>query len=160
MVRRVRRGDEACADELVARHYAAVLRYCAWHCRDTATAEDLTQETFLRVFQNFSRYTERGKFRAYLYTVARGLCIDEARRRTADPFWEEPAVGCPELEQVEKADEVSRLLARLPVPQREAVLLRYGQGLTIKEIALVTGVPARTAQSRVRLALAAMRKGE
>ncbi len=160
LVRRVRQGDGNSADELVARHYAAVLRYCAWHCRDAATAEDLTQETFLHVFRGFSRYAERGRFRAYLYTVARRLCIDEARRRTADPFLEEPAVCCPELEQLERADEVRRLLARLPAPQREAVLLRYGQELTIKEIALVTGVPARTAQSRVRLALAAMRKEE
>ena len=68
LVRRVRQGDGNSADELVARHYAAVLRYCAWHCRDAATAEDLTQETFLHVFRGFSRYAERGRFRAYLYT--------------------------------------------------------------------------------------------
>lgn len=64
------------------------------------------------------------------------------------------------FEAVENRDMAERLLASLPPEQKEAVLLRYGEGLKYREIAAVTGQPLRTVQSRVRKALKTLREGE
>lgn len=58
----------------------SILRYCRWHCSNLEKAEDLTQETFLKLFKNLSRYKGKKKFKAYLYTIANHLCIDESRK--------------------------------------------------------------------------------
>ena len=70
LIERIRDGDEDSAEELIARYYSAILRYCRWHSTDDAQAEDLTQETFLRVFRNLAGYRKRDRFKAWLYTIA------------------------------------------------------------------------------------------
>lgn len=158
LIARIRAGDEPSAEQLVVRYYTAILRYCRWHCADDMRAEDLTQETFLRVFQNLSRYGRKGGFKPWLYTIASHLCIDESRKTIWHSLSDELAGECPALARLEDRDEVERLMRGLPPEQREAVILRFGAQLSFAEIAQVAGCSMRTAQSRVRCALAAMRK--
>ena len=158
LIKRIKSGDRESSDRLVARYYAAILRYCARQCPDLSLAEDLTQETFFRVFRDMARYEIRGSFKAYLYTIARRLCIDQARRPPCAALVEALSRADPELSRIDDRDQAERLLKKLSPEQREAVLLRFGEELSFREIAQITGVPARTAQSRVRLALAIMRK--
>ena len=80
LVEQIRLGNEDAAAELVKRYYASILRYCRWHCSGSEEAEDLTQETFLNLFKNISRYKGKGKFKTYLYTIANHVCIDESRK--------------------------------------------------------------------------------
>ena len=80
LVEQIRLGDEKAAEELIRRYYTSVLRYCKRQCFNLEKAEDLTQETFLKLFKNLSGYKEKGKFKAYLYTIANHLCIDESRK--------------------------------------------------------------------------------
>lgn len=160
LIDKIKGGDEAAAEELIERYYAAILRYCGWHCPDPERAEDLTQETFLKLFRSLPAYRGKNKFKAYLYTIANHLCIDESRKM---PFYslkdaEELASGKNEITQAEDREEISRLLGVLSEVQREAVLLRFGQELGFAEIAKVTGCSRRTAQSRVRNALRLMRR--
>lgn len=160
LIDRIKSGDEEAAEELIDRYYGDILRYCSWHCTAPEKAEDLTQETFLRLFQNLPRYRGRNKFKAYLYTIANRLCIDESRKR---PFYsledaEEIAGGKNEIMQAENRDEIHRLLSVLSDEQREAVVLRFGQELRLSEIAKVMGCSMRTAQSRVRNGLRLMKK--
>lgn len=160
LIDRIKGGDEAAAEELIDRYYAAILRYCGWHCSDPERAEDLTQETFLKLFRSLPRYKDRNKFKAYLYTIANRLCIDESRKM---PFYsledaEEIAGGHNEIAQAENREELRRLLGVLSEVQREAVILRFGQELGFAEIAKVMGCSMRTAQSRVRNALRLMKK--
>ena len=61
LVRRMQAGDRAAADALIERYYAAILRYCARHVPDAATAEDLTQEVFLRLCSRLDAYREIGR---------------------------------------------------------------------------------------------------
>ena len=56
LILQIQRGNRRCADELVERYYSSILRYCSWHCYNTDRAEDLTQETFLRVFRDIYMY--------------------------------------------------------------------------------------------------------
>lgn len=150
-------GDRAAAEELNDRYYGAILRYCRFHCPSREQAEDLTQETFLRLFSGLGGYQSRGTFSAYLYKIAYHLCVDEARRPGWQPLEETEKDPRDAMEEAENRQMAEKLLKGLSPEQREAVLLRYGEGLSLRETAQVTGVPLRTVQSRIRLALKAMR---
>lgn len=157
-IHRIRCGDEQAAEEMIRNYYPLILRYCRRHCPDQDRAEDLTQETFLRLFRNLPQYQERQSFRAYLYTIAHHLCVDESRKLPLYLFDEiEQSGECGELSRIENRDEIDRLLRILSPEQREAVLLRFEEQLNYTEIAKIVGCNLRTAQSRVRNALKLMR---
>lgn len=161
LIKRIRQGDEAAAEELIRRWYPSVLRYCRWRCRRSDAAADLTQETFLRLFRSLSGYRREGKFKAYLFSIANRLCVDENRSTPLYPLEDiggDPADARDELGRLEDRDELRSLLQALPPEQREAVLLRFGEGLSYRDIARVTGCGMKTAQSRVRYALNTMRR--
>lgn len=160
LVEQIRIGDEKAAEELIRRYYTSVLRYCKRQCFNLEKAEDLTQETFLKLFKNLSGYKEKGKFKAYLYTIANHLCIDESRKMKDCSLENEEEIRdeCDELRRIEDKSEIGYLLNVLSPEQREAVILRFGEELSFWEIAKVMGCNMRTAQSRVRNALKIMRK--
>ena len=160
LVEQIRLGDEKAAEELIRRYYTSVLRYCKRQCFNLEKAEDLTQETFLKLFKNLLGYKEKGKFKAYLYTIANHLCIDESRKMKECSLENEEEIRdeCDELRRIEDKSEISYLLNVLSPEQREAVILRFGEELSFWEIAKVMGCNMRTAQSRVRNALKIMRK--
>jgi len=164
LIEQIRLGDEKAAEELINRYYASILRYCKRHCFNLEKEEDLTQETFLRLFKNLSGYKVKkpgsSKFRAYLYTIANHPCVDESRKMEIYPLENEEEIGCEcgEMRRMEDNSEINYLLNALSPEQREAVILRFGEQLEFREIAKVTGCNMRTAQSRVRNALKIMRK--
>ncbi|OGQ93163.1 MAG: hypothetical protein A2284_05455 [Deltaproteobacteria bacterium RIFOXYA12_FULL_61_11] len=136
---------------------------------DRETAEELFQETFLRLVRvkRFGSYLRSAKFSTYLYTIARNVCIDHFRRRrgvferslddeTVVPLPARGSLGDdPErllLEQ-EQRDLVSSLVTGLPAEQREVVYLRLRSDMPFKEIARVTGTGENTAKSRYRYAI-------
>jgi RNA polymerase sigma-70 factor (ECF subfamily) len=160
LIKKIHLGDEKATEELINRYYVSILRYCKSHCSDLAKAEDLTQETFLRVFKTLSKYKEKGCFKAYIYTIANHLCVDESRKVRLYPLEneEELVYGNDEMLQVENKAEIDYLLSVLSPEQREAVILHFGEQLSFEEIAKVTDCNMRTVQSRVRNALKIMRK--
>ena len=89
LVEQILLGNENAAEELIKRYYTSILRYCRWHCSNLEKAEDLTQETFLKLFKNLSGYKGKKKFKAYLYTIANHLCIDESRKVEFYPLEDE-----------------------------------------------------------------------
>ena len=89
LVEQIQLGNENAAEELIKRYYTSILRYCRWHCSNLEKAEDLTQETFLKLFKNLSGYKGKKKFKAYLYTIANHLCIDESRKVEFSPLEDE-----------------------------------------------------------------------
>lgn len=160
LVEQIRLGDEKAAEELIKRYYTSILRYCKSHCFNLEKAEDLTQETFLKLFKNLSGYKGKRKFKAYLYTIANHLCIDESRKMEIYPLENEEEIRDinDEMGRIEDRLEIDDLLKSLSPEQREAVILRFGEELSFWEIAKVMGCNMRTAQSRVRNALMIMRK--
>lgn len=160
LVEQIRRGDEKAAEELIKRYYSSILFYCKRHCFNSEKAEDLAQETFLRLFRNLSGYKGKRKFKAYLYTIANHLCIDESRKIEVYPLENEEEItdASDEIRRIEDRSEVDYLLKVLSPEQREAVILRFGEQLSFWEIAKIMGCNMRTAQSRVRNALKIMRK--
>ncbi len=159
LVEQIRLGDEKAAEELIKRYYTSILHYCKNHCFNQEKAEDLTQETFLKLFKNLSGYKGKKKFKAYLYTIANHLCIDESRKIEVYPLDDEEVIEeSDEMSRIEDRSEIDHLLNVLSPEQREAIILRFGEELSFWEIARVMGCNMRTAQSRVRNALKIMRK--
>ena len=112
LVEQIRLGDEKAAEVLIRRYYTSVLRYCKRQCFNLEKAEDLTQETFLKLFKNLSGYKEKGKFKAYLYTIANHLCIDESRKMKECSLENEEEIRdeCDELRRIEDKSEIGYLL--------------------------------------------------
>ena len=160
LIEQIKAGDEQAAEELITRYYASILRYCRWHCSSVEKAEDLTQETFYKLFKNISGYKGKRKFKAYLYTIANRLCIDESRKKPLYSIEDEEIIidECDDILRMEDKAEVNYLLSTLSPEQREAIILRFGEQLEFHEIAKVMGCNMRTAQSRVRNGLKIMRK--
>lgn len=160
LIDQIKYGNERAAEELITRYYASILRYCRWHCSSVEKAEDLTQEIFYKLFKNISGYQGKRKFKAYLYTIANRVCIDESRKIHFYPLEDEESIvdECNEILRLEDKEEVNYLLSTLSPEQREAIILRFGEQLEFHEIAKVMGCNMRTAQSRVRNGLKIMRK--
>lgn len=159
LIQRMEKGDAKAVDELIEMFYADILRYCLFHVPDRSLAEDAAQETFLKVIRFHDRYiSSRGKFKPFLYQIAANTCIDIARKsRPSDVSLEQLTK---EFAYAERGYEDARsdlalrqLTAGLPDEQREPVLLKYGQDLTMREIAQALDLPLRTVQSRLRSAL-------
>lgn len=160
LAERIRQGDERAAEELIHRWYGAVVRYCRFWCGSDDKAEDLAQETFLRLFRALPGYRGRGRFKSFLYTIADRLCIDESRKVRLYPLTEDIPLA-PDKDEMRRAEDraaVEKLLEVLSPEQRRAVILRYAEQLSFRQIAQITGCGMRTAQSRVRCALQLMRK--
>lgn len=158
LILQIQRGNKICANELIDRYYSSILRYCYWHCYNADRAEDLTQETFLRVFRDIYMYEQKGSFKAYLYTIAHHLCIDENRKQTSSKLDDDISIEDIRLRQIEDRDQINSLLKLLSSTQREVILLHCGEQLTFREISQILDIPARTVQSRVRAALSILRK--
>ncbi len=160
LVDQIRLGNENAAEDLINRYYTHILRYCKRHCFNLEKAEDLTKETFLKLFNNLNNYKGKRKFKAYLYTIAHHLCIDESRKVQFYSLENEEELVDEQNDmlQIEDKAEISSLLKVLSSEQREAIILRFSEQLAFHEIAKVMGCNLRTAQSRVRNALKIMRK--
>lgn len=122
--------SQADAERLVEEHYADVVRYCRRHA-PSGFAEDAAQEAFLRFVRASGGYRERGQAGAYLIAIARNVCIDMLRAQAKgwDELPETVSDGRDEPGENDDEHDVARALASLPRAQREAVELRYGQGL-------------------------------
>lgn len=162
LIQRIEQGDLSAADELVTLYYPEILRYCLWHAPDHSLAEDAAQETFLKVIRYFDRYTHKGKFKSFLYQIAANTCTDLWRKhRHSDISLEEAAVDPayldPSFEDIQSDLTLRQLVGGLERVAQEIVLLRFGQDLTMREIAQTLQLPLRTVQSRLRRALKKLR---
>ncbi|HNV98487.1 MAG TPA: sigma-70 family RNA polymerase sigma factor [Chitinophagales bacterium] len=166
-------GEESALGELLNRHKDRIYTYIYLFCRDTHTAEDLLQETFIKVIDKLrsGKYQEQNKFLPWISRVAYNLCIDYYRREkrmpkvvTRDGFdifsvlkFSEPGAEGKVMDH-EFSSRVRKLLEYLPEEQREVVVLRHYMDLNFREIAEMTGVNINTALGRMRYALINLRK--
>ncbi len=158
LVKRIRNGDNTAWNELIMMYYPDILRYCLWRAPDQNIAEDAVQETFLKAIRYFDHYVSVGKFRAFLYKIAANTCKDLYRKKSiTDVSMEEIQEEFSYMEygyqKVESDMQIRSSVSGLSEELREVVLLRFGQELTLKEIADITNLPLRTIQSRLRRAL-------
>jgi RNA polymerase sigma-70 factor, ECF subfamily len=163
IARGLRRRDPDLLDRLIEQYQHRLLRYLLYLSGNRELAEDLFQETWIRVLERGHQYDGKHEFSTWLYAVARNLTIDYLRRKS--PFSldglmqnEEHALLEPAdtrplawevVQQHEQADRISAALVSIPVEYRETVVLRFQEGLALDEIATVTGAPLGTVKSRL-----------
>lgn len=171
LVRRCVAGEASAWEEIVRLHNRRVYNLCYRFTNSQDTAEDLTQEVFLKVYRTLASYNvEKGAFTTWLTTLARNLLVDHFRRSRQDRITDSIDVGMGEEENTlsiadrlrdtrpspddrlashETQKMVQAALARLSPDLREAVILRDLQDMDYKEIAVALRVPEGTVKSRI-----------
>ncbi|EMS70116.1 RNA polymerase sigma factor [Ruminiclostridium cellobioparum] len=140
----------------IEEQYDKIYRYCYYKTGNATLAEDLTQEAFLKYFAQNS-YMEYGKKLAYLYTVARNLCIDYFRRKQPENLTDE-LQDTDFIERLEMKSTVRQALQTLPEQEQELLLFRYANELSVGEIAAITGLSRFAVYRRIKSALASLKK--
>jgi RNA polymerase sigma-70 factor (ECF subfamily) len=167
-------GSQAAYQELVSRYASAAVNVAARLVRDRALAEDLAQEAFVRAFARLKTFDPQRRFSAWFFQVLHNVTVDYLRRRrvqttslddvdtSGQPVRSVPDPGpSPEAEAERRAlaAALDAALSRLRTGYREAVVLRYQQGLTVQEVASILELPEGTVKThlhRARKELATM----
>ncbi|HEX2920868.1 MAG TPA: sigma-70 family RNA polymerase sigma factor [Bacteroidales bacterium] len=168
------KGEQSCFEILIRRHKNKVFAYISLYIRDQALAEDIFQDTFLKVIQSVKsgRYSDNGKFLSWVMRIAHNLIIDHFRRikqmnTISNDDYESDIFNSKNLaeENIEQTivkkqihHDVRKMISFLPDDQKEVVILRHYAGLSFKEIADITQVSINTALGRMRYALINLRK--
>lgn len=161
-------GDQSGYKDLYDLFAPGLYRLCYNLLLNREDAEDVVQEAFVYAFKNLHRFdARRASFKTWLCTIAISRCRNMYRRNRLPLFdlasllYHHPAPKSemPEAAHIQHSaeDAVKNALGLLTPRLREAIVLRYGQGLTYREMADVIGCPPKTAESRVRLAHEALR---
>jgi RNA polymerase sigma-70 factor (ECF subfamily) len=162
---RLRSGDPTALAESVGYYQHRLYRYLLRLVRDTASADDLFQQTWLHVVRQLHSYDAARSFDTWLFAIAHNAAMDLLRRRPGESL-EDREFSLPErtpdaLSTVlagERAAILAAALAELPALYREALTLRFEEGMKLEEIAEVTHAPLSTVKSRVRRGLEAMKQ--
>jgi RNA polymerase sigma-70 factor (ECF subfamily) len=175
IIRRCREGDEKAYRELVDRYRRQVYSMALRMLRREEDAEDVAQETFIRVFRALDRYDPTRSFTAWMFTIAARLCIDHIRRRRQSPLSlfqrdaetqeertievADPGPGPDELtSRGEEERHAKALIDSLPHHYRIVVMLRHQQDLSYQEIAEALKLPLGTVKARIHRARALLKQ--
>jgi len=174
-VSQLRRGDLNALSTLMARYQNRVYRYLLRLVRQPAEADDLFQQTWLRVAEKIRSYDPARNFGAWLFTLARNLAFDHLRRIQPRSLDEPLAEDSPDETMVsrmasgepgpfdrlmarERASHLAAAFENLPVNYREVLSLRFEEEMKLEEIAVVLGAPLSTVKSRLRRSLEQLRE--
>lgn len=149
-------------EEIIRGFYDDIYKYCYWKTKNSTDAQDITQETFLRFIQNFINYVDMGKPKALLYTIARNLCVNWQRKPTYIPLEnienDSSFIASNGMDSIIDKLYLHDAVSLLPSAQQEVLLLRYGQGLQVGEIASVLSVSRFTVMYRLKCAINKLKK--
>lgn len=171
LARGLRRRDPDLLDWLIEQYQYRLFRYLFYLTGSQETAEDLFQETWIRVLERGYQYDGQSKFETWLFAIARYLVIDLSRRKSPQSLdaltevdsgqpYEPETSGASALDLVVNRETGARIqasLGQLPAIYREVLLLRFQEDLRLEEIAAVLGAPLPTVKSRLYRGLEALR---
>ena len=168
---RLRKGDTEVLGRLVERYQHRLYRYLLRLVSRPSTAEDLFQQTWLRVMERILYYDPRRSFEGWLFAVAHNLAIDHLRRRQPESL-DEPLPSGETHSDLTRSDDPGALelllskeragcvldaVSELPVPFREVITLRFEEEMKLDEIATVLDLPMGTVKTRLHRAMKALR---
>ena len=167
LLKRAKKADINAANELLRIYYEDVYSYLRRLCGSQADAEDLTQQTFLKVWSSLDRFKGRSKFSTWLYRIAYNTYIDWQRKNpgnvqsNTDQWWREwtdkdpgPVEG---LAQYQLSQQLYEAVDRLDEGKKQTVYLHYYQGLSLRETAKVLNIATSTVKYRLREVLKVLR---
>lgn len=174
LVKAYAKGDNEAFDTLLKRHQERIFNYILRIIKNEDIANDIFQETFVKAILTIKqgRYTENGKFPAWISRIAHNLVIDYYRQEKSENLQSADLDDVDVLNRKELCEEtiedviitdqiredVKYLIKELPHLQREVLKMRYYQNLSFKEIAEITGVSINTALGRMRYAILNLRR--
>jgi RNA polymerase sigma-70 factor (ECF subfamily) len=170
LMSRYQDGDVGAFEILYSRHKAPLFRYFLRRGMDRENASELFQEVWTRIIRARDRYRPTAKFTTYMYQLAHNCFVDYVRLHARTLSWKPSAIDPEELagdsrdnpencaSTAESVDRFRQALADLPAEQQEAFVLREEGGLSLADIASVTGVNPETAKSRLRYAVKKLRQ--
>ncbi|MCZ6719124.1 MAG: RNA polymerase sigma factor [Gammaproteobacteria bacterium] len=171
---RYQNGDARAFEVLYGRHKGRLYRYLLRQCGNQSVADELFQDVWMKLIGARDRYEVRAKFGTYLYHLAHNRVVDFFRRQAKVNPSSYSHEDCPQVEDIpcsqcnqpdvreevrQQSNRLLELIEELPEVQREAFLLKEEAGMSVVEIAAVMGVNPETAKSRLRYAIAKLRKG-
>ena len=164
-IERLKEGDSEAIDEMVEEYKGPLFAFIMRMVNNHAVAEDIFQETWLRVIRHIKSFRGESKLSTWLFQIALNLCRNAERRKGRwlhvpieeqnESLSYEPGL---DAERVLKAQQVRKIVAELPSKMREVIVLRYFHDLSEQEIAHVVGCPVGTVKSRNRRASEIIRK--
>ena len=173
IARGLRRRDPSVLDRLIEQYQHRLFRYLVYLAGNRALAEDLFQETWLRVLERGRQYDGKSPFETWLFAIARHLLIDTLRRKSpasldalldpeeGAPLWE-PSAADPSAYELlagrEQQAQMAAAVAGVPAVYREVLMLRFQEDLALDEIATLVGAPLSTVKSRLYRGLSALRQ--
>jgi RNA polymerase sigma-70 factor (ECF subfamily) len=163
IARGLRRRDPDLLDRLIEQYQHRLLRYLLYLTGRRELAEDLFQETWIRVLERGHQFNDRFAFSTWLFSVARNLAIDHMRRKQpssldgllndGEDAFDVPATGqasaFDRTLQREQNEHIEAGMQHLPAEYREALVLRFQEGMSLEEISNVAKVPLGTVKSRI-----------
>ena len=174
LVKAYAQGNNEAFDMLLKRHQERIFNYILRIIKNEDIANDIFQDTFVKAIQTIKqgRYTENGKFPAWISRIAHNLIIDFFRQEKSENVQSADLEDVNVLNRKELCeetiediiisdqirDDVKYLIQELPPLQREVLNMRYYQNLSFKEIAEITGVSINTALGRMRYAILNLRR--
>lgn len=172
LMMRYRDGDATAFDQLYARHRGGLYRFVLRQCGAESTAQELYQDIWVKLIAARSRYEPKAKFATFLYNLARHRLIDhyryQARRGSLSVVVDSVAEQVVDDREAtpdqhvageQAAIRIAELLQTMPEEQRSALLMRQEAGMSVREIAESMSISEEAAKSRLRYAVAKLRKG-
>lgn len=159
----LRKRDADFIARLVSQYHYRLVRYLVYLTARRESAEDLVQDTWIRVLERAAQYNGRGRFEPWLFSIARNLAFDYLRReQSSDATLDDAAAAAVDspfqaAARSEDAARIASALSGLPPLYREALLLRFQEELSLEEVAQVVGAPVSTVSSRIQRGLAQLR---
>lgn len=152
LVTLARSGDRKAANRLAARWYPRLMRTALRLLQDRSEAEEAVQEAWAGICRGWSRLSDPAMFPGWAFGILRRKCVDRIRKAQVHRSRTAPLEAAPEPSQPARGEmqvEIDQALATLSDDHRLAAVLYFGEGLSLLEIAAVTGVPLGTAKSRI-----------
>ena len=170
LIIRCQNGEKTAFQELISLYYSYLTNFLFKLAENKSTAEDLTQETFLKVIRSIDKFDINGKaeFSTYIVTIAKNCYIDQIRKTKhiylADDY-EEQYILTPDSKNTEEtiikkaeAEELMKALETLPIEQATAIKLKYLEGRTLIEIGEMLKAEPKTIKSRIHSGIKKLRK--
>ncbi len=159
------KGDEKSLEILVKRYLKPVYGFVFRYVGRPQEAEDITQETFIKVWKNLKKFDRKKSFKTWIFTIAKNASIDFLRKKKAIPFsaFTETLIDpapLPDIlaNRVNLKQEVALAIEKLPFNYRAVLLLRYDDRMNFQEIADTLGEPINTVKSRHWRAMNSLKK--